>query len=223
MTGCPERWSKIVHWPIYCTCKLPTHADYWHASYSIYSTSCPRGFACDVLHEFISNIFYKAHCVTCMPMEVSVMNSHISIHMQSVSCVATRHRQAAAPPGNKRAVAPIHVSTVTRMEWHGIAAATSAASSLHGIASALVHQAQKKPAVLNAAATLGVWWCFTGMTMPSANNTLSGRAEIQYSAAFAPPHWNCVCLSTETKKMAHSCSENHNQSCPNEEKCVTFF
>lgn len=91
-----------------------------------------------------------------MPVEVGVMNSHISIHTQCVGCAATRHRDAAAPPGNKRAVAPIHVSTVTRMEWQGIAAAASAASSLHGLAGAVAHQAQKRPAVLKAAATRGV-------------------------------------------------------------------
>lgn len=141
--GCQECWSKIVHWPIYCTCKLPTHADCWDASYSIYSTGRPRGFACDVLHEFFSNISHKAHCVKCMSVEV--MNSRISIHTQRESRAATRHCHAAAPSGNKRAVAPIHVSTVTRMEWQGIAAATSATSSLHSHASAVAHQAEKKP------------------------------------------------------------------------------
>lgn len=159
MTGCQECWSKIVHWPIYCTCKLPTQADCWDASYSIYSTGCPCGFACDVLHEFFSSIFYKMHSVKCMSVEVGVMNSHISFHMQCVCRAETRHRHAAAPPGNKRAVAPIHVSTVTRMEWQGIAAATSAASSPHGLAGPVVHHRLRK--------TLQFWsllllWAFGG-------------------------------------------------------------
>lgn len=181
-----------------------------------------RGFACDVLHEFFSNIFYKARCVKCMPMEVGVMNPHISIHMQCVSRAATGHRDAAAPPGNKRTVAPIGVSTVTRMEWQGIAAATSAASSLHGLAGAAVDRAQKNPAVLKAAATLGVWWCFTGMTMPSTNNTLSGWAEIQYSAAFTPPRWNCV-LEHRDKKCLTAAVKITFRAVQNEEKCVIYL
>lgn len=131
MTGCQERWSKIVHWPIYCTCKLPPHADCWDASRSIYSTGCPRGFARDVLHEFLSNIFYKAHCVKCMPY---------GSQCHDLSCIhphAACEPRRAAPPGNKRAAAPIHVSAVTRMEWQGIAAATSAASSPHALAGAV--------------------------------------------------------------------------------------
>lgn len=46
----------------------------------------------------------------------------------------------------------------------------------------------ERPSVLKRDAAPGVWRYFTGMNMLSANNTLSGWAETQYSALFTPPH-----------------------------------
>lgn len=85
-------------------------------------------------------------------------------------------------PGNRRAAALIHVSTVTQMDWQGIP--TSVASLLH----ILARPGSERPSVLKRDAALGIWRYFTGMNMLSANNTLSGWAETQYSALFTPPH-----------------------------------
>lgn len=129
--------------------------------------------------------------------------SYILPHAVCV-CVVPRHdiaTQPPPPPGNKRAVAPIHVSTVTRMEWQGIAAATSAASSPHTASLVLLYTTGSgKPCSLKPAAPLGVCWCFTGMSMPSANNTLSGWAEIQYSSAFYTPTLQTVCAWAQRQK-----------------------
>lgn len=48
--------------------------------------------------------------------------------------------------------------------------------------------AQKGPPFWSVMLQLGIWRYFTGMNMLSANNTLSGWAETQYSALFTPPH-----------------------------------
>lgn len=88
---------------------------------------------------------------------------------------------AAVPPGNRRAAAPIHVSAVTQMDWQRIP--TSVASLLHILAS----PGSERASVLKRDAALGIWRYFTEMNMLSANNTLSGWAETQYSALFTPP------------------------------------
>lgn len=115
---------------------------------------------------------------------------------------------AAVPPGNRRAAAPIHVSTVTQMDWQGIP--TSVTSLLHILAS----PGSERASVLKRDAALGIWRYFTGMNMLSANNPLSGWAETQYSALFTPPqHKLHSCERMKVCTQAQRDKENNPQCC----------
>lgn len=158
---------------------------------------CVWRFAWVFLQYILQNALRKVHVYGSRCHELSYILPHASVCVVPRRNIVTQPRRPVT-----RAVAPIHVSTVTRMEWQGIAAATSAASSPMRPRWSWTPQAQKSPAVLKPAATLGVWWCFTGMSMPSANNTLSGWAEIQYSAAFYTPTLQTVCAWAQRQKNA---------------------